>query len=215
MLDWIINNYIEITGAALGILFLIFEIRQNALLWPLGILTSAFYIAIFFNAKFYADMGLQVYYVLISIYGWYYWLKGSKAKQSDRQREEQSEHEKNRSEALAVTRIRPKLALTLLLLTMPLFMLIAYILINFTDSPVPYWDAFTTALSITASWMLARKILEQWFVWILVNAVSLGLYMYKGLYPTVVLFVFYTVLSIVGYYEWKKDIDKQKINAEN
>lgn len=191
MLDWIITNYIEITGAILGVLFLSFEIKQNWWLWPLGILTSLFYIFIFFQAKFYADMGLQVYYVVISIYGWWYWWRGS----SDSQAE------------LPIVRLSSRLGWMLAGLTLPLFALIAFILMRFTDSPVPYWDAFTTALSITATWMLARKILEQWFLWMIVNVVSLVLYVYKGLYPTVVLFAFYAVLSFVGYVQWKKDFD--------
>lgn len=197
MWEWILLNIIEIIGAALGLLFLYFEIKQNALLWPLGVLTSLFYIVIFFKAKFYADMGLQVYYVIISIYGWYYWLKGN---------------EKNAQTLVSVSRISAKLSIILVLVTIPIFLLIAYVLINFSDSPIPYWDAFTTALSITATWMLARKILEQWLVWILVNAVSLGLYLYKGLYPTVVLFAFYTILSFVGYWQWKRDV--KAINHE-
>jgi nicotinamide mononucleotide transporter len=208
MLDWIIKNYVEITGAVLGIIYLYFEIKQNKLLWPLGILTSAFYIVIFFSAKFYADMGLNVYYVVISIYGWYFWMKGGKQKQK------QSESEREKDE-LSVSRITARLAFTLVLVTVPIFILIAYVLVTWTDSPVPYWDAFTTALSITATWMLARKIMEQWLVWIVVNAVSLGLYVYKGLYPTVVLFIFYTVLSVVGYYQWKRDFNKQKNYADN
>ena len=194
--EWLLHHYVEITGALLGILFLYFEIKQNPLLWPLGLLTSAFYIVIFFQAKFYADMGLQVYYVLISIYGWYFWLKGGR---------------RNNNDELPVTRITAKRAFILTLITIPLFLLIAYILISYTDSPLPYWDAFTTALSITATWMLARKILEQWLVWILVNTVSLGLYIYKGLYPTVVLFTFYSLLSVVGYYQWERTLKQQKI----
>lgn len=197
-MDWIINNYIEITGAVLGVLFLFFEIRQSALLWPTGILTSLFYIYIFYTAQFYADMGLQVYYVVVSIYGWYYWLKGKSAE------------DKN----VPLIRLSPRLALILLLITIIVFIVIAYVLLNFTDSPLPYWDAFTTALSVTATWMLARKILEQWWLWIVVNIVSLGLYIYKGLYPTVVLFAFYTVLSFVGYTMWNKTY-KEQVNAES
>jgi nicotinamide mononucleotide transporter len=189
MYDWLVINYIEITGAVLGVLFLFFEIKQNWLLWPLGILTSLFYIFIFYQAKFYADMGLQFYYVLISIYGWYYWWRGGKASEGD---------------SLSIVRLTSYLSWILLGLTIVLFVLISFILVRYTDSPVPYWDAFTTALSITATWMLARKILEQWWLWMLVNSVSLGLYIYKGLYPTVVLFAFYTVLSYVGYVQWMK-----------
>ena len=197
MLDWIIRNYIEITGAVLGVLFLYFEIKQNWWLWPLGVLTSFFYIFIFYQAKFYADMGLQVYYVVISIYGWWYWWRGSS----------------DSKEELPIVRLSSKLAWTLVGLTVPMFVLISFILVRFTDSPVPYWDAFTTAISITATWMLARKILEQWFLWMLVNLVSLVLYVYKGLYPTVVLFAFYSVLSFVGYVQWKRSLSTVKDNT--
>lgn len=187
-MNWIIENYIEILGAVLGVLFLYFEIKQSALLWPTGILTSLFYIYIFYVAKFYADMGLQVYYVLVSIYGWYYWLKGKR----------------EAGEELPVVRLKVRLAWILTVVTLFVFVLIAYVLVNYTDSPLPYWDAFTTSVSIVATWMLARKILEQWWLWIVVNLVSLGLYVYKGLYPTVVLFAFYTVLSFVGLRQWRR-----------
>lgn len=199
MMDWIIVNYIEITGAVLGVLFLFFEIKQNALLWPTGILTSVFYIFIFYKAQFYADMGLQVYYVLISIYGWWYWWRGN----AD-----------NEKEHVPIVRLQTKLAWILFAVSIVLFLLIAYILVSFTDSPLPYWDAFTTSLSITATWMLARKILEQWWLWILVNIVSLGLYIYKGLYPTVVLFAFYAALSVVGYYQWNKSYKQESLDNE-
>lgn len=194
MLDWIIDNYIEITGAVLGVLFLFFEIRQSAWLWPTGILTSLFYIYIFYSAQFYADMGLQVYYVLISIYGWFYWLRGTKD---------------NDGESIPIVRITSSLVWKLAFITLGIFVVIAYVLVNYTDSPLPYWDAFTTSISITATWMLARKILEQWWLWILVNFVSLGLYVYKGLYPTVVLFAFYTILSFVGLRQWRRTLSRQ------
>lgn len=187
-MNWIIDNYIEILGAVLGVLFLYFEIKQSAWLWPTGILTSLFYIYIFFIAKFYADMGLQVYYVFVSIYGWYYWLKGKREVGED----------------LPVVRLQARMAWQLAGITVLLFGLIAYILVNYTDSPLPYWDTFTTSLSIVATWMLARKILEQWWLWIVVNIVSLALYVYKGLYPTVVLFAFYTLLSFVGLRQWRR-----------
>jgi nicotinamide mononucleotide transporter len=97
----------------------------------------------------------------------------------------------------------------LVAITIVIFALLVYVLINFTDSPVPMGDAFTTALSITATWMLARKILDMWWVWMVVNAVSLGLYIYKGLYPTSVLFFFYFTMSIVGYLQWNRFYKEQ------
>lgn len=196
-MDWIINNIVEIIGTISGLIFLYLEIKQNKWLWPLGLLTSVMYIYVFFVAKLYADMSLQFYYVFISIYGWILWSRGVEKKE------------------LPVSQLSRSLFLKLFVASMFIYAIISYILVNFTDGSVPYWDAFTTALSIVATWMLARKILEQWLVWVVVNAVSFGLYIYKGLYPTSVLFFFYTTLAVVGYLQWKKDLKSQETVSGN
>ncbi|MDZ7737673.1 MAG: nicotinamide riboside transporter PnuC [Bacteroidales bacterium] len=190
-MEWFYDHYIEIFGALAGIIYVVLEIRQSIWLWPLGLITSGIYVWVFFSTGFYADMGLQVYYVLISIYGWYWWLRG--AKESD-------------SGTLPVVRIKRKPAALLLLVFLFLFAAIWYILTNYTDSSVPLGDAFTTALSIVATWMLARKIIEHWILWVVADIVSMGLYIYKGLYPTVILFVVYTVMAVIGYREWRKTL---------
>jgi nicotinamide mononucleotide transporter len=84
-------------------------------------------------------------------------------------------------------------------------------LLHLTDSPVPYLDAVSTSLSIVATWMLARKILENWLLWIVADLISTGLYIYKGLWPTTVLFLVYTVLAVVGYFQWKRSLEVQNI----
>jgi nicotinamide mononucleotide transporter len=136
-------------------------------------------------------MGLQVYYVVISIYGWYFWLRGKKPK------EEQQVPVRFTSKSLRIK---------LLIASVVLYVIILYILLKFTDSDVPYMDSLTTALSIVATWMLAKKYIGHWLIWIFVDAVSAGLYVYKGLWPTVVLFIVYTVMALLGYLEWKKDL---------
>lgn len=186
--------WIEIFGVITGILYVILEVKQNRLLWPLGIVTSAAYVYIFFSGKFYADMGLQVYYVLISIYGWYYWSSGGV--KDDRQE-------------LPVVRINRQ-QLILLVLTFILAWVGIYLILDrFTDSTVPLGDSFTTALAIVATWMLTRKIIEQWFLWIIANVVSIALYIYKGLYPTVILYVIYAGMAVYGYLEWKKSMNRR------
>lgn len=90
-----------------------------------------------------------------------------------------------------------------------IFIVIAFILVRFTDSPVPYGDSFTTTLSIIAMWMLAHKYIEQWWLWIAVNVVSTGLYFWKGLYPTALLFVVYSIIPFFGYFKWKKMMVEQ------
>ncbi len=224
-MDWLNQHYIEIFGAVSGIIYVFLEIRQNIWLWPLGIVTSALYIWIFYNSGFYADMGLQWYYLFISIYGWILWSKGK----SESERERKGEGEKGRVlrqaqepldkkileegriiKQLSVSRLGFRTGLVLFAISLILFAGIWLVLERFTDSTIPGWDAFTTALSIVATWMLARKILEHWFIWVLVNIVSVGLYIYKGLFPTVVLFIVYATMAIVGYFEWRKEM---RINA--
>ncbi len=190
---WISENYIEILGAILGIVYIFFSIRQNILTWPVGLLTSILYVWVFLVSKLYADMGLQIYYVVISIYGWYEWLHGN---------------QNNTQSTLKVSRLTTKLGSILSLITAMIFVLIWIILKNFTDSTVPVADALATALSLVATWMLARKILEHWLIWIFVDVFSIGLFWYKELYPTVLLFVVYTVLAVVGFIEWKKEFTK-------
>lgn len=195
MLSWIVANYIEVVGAVFGLIYLYLEIKENMWLWPVGLITSGFYVAVFFSAKLYADMGLQVYYLAISIYGWYKWKYGTGSDTSDN---------------LPIVRLNAGLALKLLVATVLLFFGIAEVLKRFTDSPVPYCDAFTTSLSFVATWMLAKKIIEMWWIWVIANFASLCLFFWRGLYPSVVLFFFYTVMAVVGYYSWKKSLAEQQ-----
>lgn len=192
ILSWLQEHWVEVSGTITGLVYLYFSIRQSILTWPLGLITSALYVYVFFVSKFYADMGLQFYYVVISIYGWYAWLHGN--------------GKTNHHGELKVSRTSFALWGKLFIVNLVLYAGIAYVLINFTDSPVPYWDSFTTALSIVATWMLARKKLEHWLLWVIIDSVSLGLYIYKGLYATTILFFVYTVMAVVGFIEWRKDL---------
>ncbi|MBN2349810.1 MAG: nicotinamide mononucleotide transporter [Bacteroidales bacterium] len=198
---WIFQHYIEVLGTITGLIYLFYSIRGSILLWPFGIFTSALYIYVFFDSKFYADMGLNVYYLLISIYGWYHWLHPDKNDPS------------GKGHNLLISKITKSRSIILFFITLGIFIVLALILRYFTDSELPYWDAFTTAASITATWMLARKILEHWLIWIVVDAVSAGLYVYKGLFPTVLLFLVYTIMAIIGYIQWKKEWRKIQLET--
>jgi nicotinamide mononucleotide transporter len=192
--EWLLSNRIELLGAILGILYVVLSIRQNIFTWPTGLLTSALYIVVFFKSALYASMALQVYYVFISIYGWYFWLRGKNTN--------------NKSQA-TVQNISRKLLVRIGIVTILIYGFILFILINFSDSDVPFMDSLTTSLSITATWMLARKYIENWLIWIFVDIVSSGLYIYKNLWPTVILFSVYTVMAFIGYVEWKKDLKSE------
>lgn len=192
--DWLSNNYIELFGAVTGIIYVFLEIRQTIWLWPVGILTSAVYIWVFFTGKIYADMSLQGYYLVISIFGWYWWLKGTGQK------------EEGEREELQVTRLNLRTGVVLAIVFVLLYAVMWLGLTRLTDSPVPVRDAFITSLSIIATWMLARKIYEHWYLWIVVNFVSAVLFLTRGLYPTVILYVVYGIMSFAGLIEWRKTI---------
>ena len=185
-------NWIELLGSVLSIIYLYLSIKQKASLWIFGFLCSALYVVVFFQSKFYADMSLQFYYLGVSVFGWISWKAGKP---------------ENRKE-LPVKRTTPLSGAIILVIALVLYFLYYFILSEYTDSPLPKADSFTTALSIVATWMLARKMIEHWWLWIIVDSVSAGLYFYKALYPTAILFVIYTIMAIIGYLQWKKSLSK-------
>lgn len=185
-------NWIELLGSVLSIIYLYLSIKQKASLWIFGFLCSALYVVVFFQSKFYADMSLQFYYLGVSVFGWISWKAGKP---------------ENRKE-LPVKRTTPLSGVIILLIALILYFVYYFILAGYTDSPLPKADSFTTALSIVATWMLARKMIEHWWLWIIVDSVSAGLYFYRALYPTAILFVIYTIMAIIGYLQWKKSLSK-------
>jgi len=184
---------IEIIGAVIGLLYLYLEYKADKWLWPVGVIMPVVYVWIFYQSKFYADMGINVYYFFASIYGWIYWTR----------------HKQQDEQELPITRTPRRHILPLAITGTALFVAIAFILVRYTDSPVPYGDSFTTALSIPGMWLLARKHVEQWGCWFVVNLVSCGLYLWKGLYPTSILFAIYTAISVFGYFKWKRMMQHQ------
>jgi nicotinamide mononucleotide transporter len=207
--NWITNNLIEVFGAVTGIIYVFLEIRQTIWLWPVGIITSAVYIWVFFTSKFYADMSLQGYYLVISILGWYWWAEGTwhgaKGSENAKEGETGRRGELEKTE-LQVTRLKLKTGAVLSVVFVMLFTLMWLVLTRLTDSPVPVRDSFITSLSIVATWMLARKIYEHWYLWIVVNFVSAFLFLTRGLFPTFILYIVYGIMSFAGLAAWKKTI---------
>ena len=190
--DWAFSNKTELAGTIFGLLSVWFSIRQSLITWPTGILTSFLYCVVFLEAKFYAGMVLQLYYLLISIYGWWNWTHGGPADSGEAK--------------LLISLTNKTLWIRLFCLNL-LFVFIIYCLLDrYTDSPIPFGDAFTTSLSIIATWMLARKKIEHWLLWIFVDLISASLYYYRGLYVTVFLFMVYTLMAVAGFYEWQKEL---------
>lgn len=190
------EQVLEYFGVLSGLVYLLLEIRQHRAMWIVGFLTSLLYVFVFFFSKIYADMGLNVYYVAISIYGFWKWTRQSK--NNDKAKELPANN------SILYRHITTRLFIGVLLTILCLFGLIYFILYYFTDSPIPVGDAFTTAVGIVATWMLARRIIEHWVFWVIVNFASVYLFYLRGLYPTMFLYLCYAVLAIAGYFTWKK-----------
>ena len=184
---------LEFVGLIIGLLYLYLEYKANIWLWPVGVIMPLVYIVIFYQSKFYADMGIYIYYFFASIYGWYIWSKSIK-----------------KTDEVLISQLPIRYLGKMTAIFAVLFAAIAFVLIRFTDSPVPYGDSLTTALSIIAMWMLAHKYIEQWLLWIAVNVISTGLYFWKGLDTTAVLFIVYSIIPIFGYFKWKRMMVEQE-----
>ena len=185
---------LEIAGTIIGIIYLWQEYNTSIYLWITGIIMPTIYLFVYYNAGLYADFGINIYYLIIAVYGWLSWKYSfGITKQKER----------TQAEELMISRIPTKKVYILLLLFVLVWLSISFILKRYTDSTVPVTDAFTTALSIIGMYMLARKYLEQWIVWAIVDIVCVGLYFYKELYFTSVLYAIYTIIAIFGYRKWK------------
>lgn len=188
-------NYLEIIGTLIGLIYLWLEYKASIYLWIASIIMPAIYVFVYYKAGLYADFGINVYYLIATAYGWLTWKYGIK---------------KSDQPELPITCLPLKYLPLLTAVFFFAFFGIAYLLINHTDSNVPWLDSFTTSLSIIGMWMLARKYVEQWWVWVLVDVVCCGLYIYKELYFTSGLYGLYSIIAIFGYQKWKRMMEDGK-----
>ena len=208
------EHALEIIGTLVGLLYLWLEYRASIYLWIAGIIMPAVYIFVYYDAGLYADFGINIYYLGAAIYGWMMWKYGTFLRRKIlRQKAPVQQVEDRRTEGqkeLPITRMPVRYLLPLTVIFAAALLGIAWILVNFTDSNVPWLDSFTTAMSIIGMWMLARKYVEQWWAWIAVDVVSTGLYIYKGLDFTAGLYGLYTIIAIFGYFKWRNMINNDE-----
>jgi nicotinamide mononucleotide transporter len=178
---------IETLAVVLAIIYLFLAIKENSLCWYFVFLSAAIYIWIFINSSLYMASLLNIYYAIMSIYGLYQWRRGGV-----------------RKSGLPIKCLSSSHHIFIIISVISLSLFIGYFLGSHTDSKLPYLDSFAALSSIVTTIMVARKILENWLYWIAIDAVSIYLYFSQDLYQTAILFVLYMILSIMGYYEWRK-----------
>jgi len=194
-MHWLQMHYLKIfewLATITGFLYIFYTIREDIRLWFYGIISSALFALVFFKSSLYANSFLYIYYVIIGFYGWYAWSRSEKGK--------------DKAKRLTIHR-SPVLQLIAYIAVSVLFAFPVYfILKKFSDSDAPSIDALLTTGGMVATWMLTRKLIEQWIFWIVIDLIWCGLMIYKGMYPSLLLFIAYTILAFKGYFEWKKEL---------
>jgi nicotinamide mononucleotide transporter len=185
-------NWLEVWGFITGAACVWLQVKENAWNWPIGITNNILYVVVFYRSGLFADTGLQIVFIIVSIYGWWAWLRGG----------EQHTH-------LNVSRTSATQATVLTVLTIVATVGIWWLLRTYTPSTVPWWDSLVTSLSIIATYMLGRKMLENWVIWNIANVISMALYIYKHLYLTTVLYAVFFAMCTAGFIRWRKELESE------
>lgn len=190
-MPFLANHWLDITTTALGLAYILLEYKASVWMWVVGFFMQSLGIVLYYQKGLYADCGMEFYYLAMTIYGFIAWMR-----------------HKQKTADLPIRHIPMRMAFIWIGIGLALWLIIYLLLSHFTNSNVPVADAFTTALSVVGIWALARKYLEQWFVWIVVDVVTCGLYFYKGIPFKASLYALYVVIAVFGYFAWKKKLVK-------
>jgi nicotinamide mononucleotide transporter len=185
-----IMTILEFAAVIFGLLSVYLTTKQNIWCWPTGIVMVILYIIIFANVQLYSDMLENIIYIFLQIYGWYYWVLGGK----DKKKQDKVPVKKLALEGIIFW------AFVIAIGTI----ILGYIMDVYAGASLPYWDALTTVMSLTAQWLMGKKILESWFLWITVDVMALFIYSIKGLYMTTGLYALFLCLAIIGFFKWRK-----------
>ena len=197
MQEFLAAHWLDILTTTLGLAYIILEYRASIRLWAVGFAMQSLGIVLYYQKGLYADCGMEFYYLVMTVYGWWNWAR--------------SEERGSRSEDRIPIRHFPlRLAAVWGIATLAIWAALYAFLVFFTDSRVPVADSFTTALSFVGIWALARKYLEQWLIWIVVDLVTCGLYFYKDIPFKASLYGLYVVIAVAGYRKWKKMMKKEE-----
>lgn len=190
-MTFLYEHWLDIVTTVLGLAYILLEYKASVWMWLVGFLMQALGIVLYYQKGLYADCGMEFYYLAVTIYGYWKWIHGTSSNAAE-------------SGELKIRHFPSRLVLPWTLLILGVWGIMYWFLNTFTDSTVPMLDSFTTALSIVGIWALAHKYLEQWFIWIVVDMFTCGLYFYKDIPFKASLYALYVVIAIFGYFKWQK-----------
>ena len=203
MMEFLTAHWLDITTTVLGLAYILLEYKASAWMWVVGFAMQALGIVLYYEKGLYADCGMEFYYLAMTVYGWWRWVRHEELSVSETS---QGDSPSVKQESLPVSRFPSRLILPWLVIIVVIWGIIYWILVTFTNSNVPLADSFTTALSIVGIWALAHKFLEQWFIWIAVDVVTSALYFYKDIPFKASLYALYVIIAIFGYRKWREMI---------
>jgi nicotinamide mononucleotide transporter len=185
------SSCLEFVAVAAGIVSVFLSVREHIWSWPTAIVNVSLFFALFYQSGLYSDMGLQLVYLTLSIYGWYEWLYGGEGRTR-----------------LLVSRTPKRLWATLAAIAVVVWAALGALTSRLPGVSLPYVDAATTTTSLVAQWMMTRKLLENWTLWIIVDVAYVGMFLFKGLYLTAANYGVYFILAVAGHVAWKRSLER-------
>ncbi|RBQ27993.1 nicotinamide mononucleotide transporter [Aliarcobacter vitoriensis] len=183
-------SYFELTAVFLSILYLLLAIRQNIWCWICAFFSTLIYTILFFDSSLFMSSLLNAYYLIMSFYGFYIWKYGNK----------------ENNKVLKISSLSVKTNFKIIISLSLFSLMIGYFMKNYTNASFAYLDSFITIFALATTFMMTRKILENWIYWIFIDSASIYLYFQKEFYFTSVLFLIYTILAIFAFITWKKEM---------
>lgn len=188
----------EMLAVFLSISYILLAIKQNLWSWVAAFFSTLIYSILFFDASLLMDSALNIFYLVMAVYGWYSWKYGNI---------------KAQNEQLKITTYGITNNFKVIGILILISIVLGYIMANYTSADFAYLDTFTTVFAVFATYMLAKKVLENWIYWVVIDTVSIYIYIQKGFYLTAVLFAIYTVLACVAYIQWKKEYKNLELKS--
>ena len=203
-MDFFIAHWLDIVTTVLGLAYILLEYRASLWMWVVGFAMQALGIVLYYQKGLYADCGMEFYYLSMTVYGYWKWVRGNQRDRSFDTSADSSDPQPPNLGGLEITHIPLRLLACWSVIMAAVWALIYWLLVTYTNSNVPLADSFTTALSLVGIWALAHKYLEQWFIWIAVDVVTSILYFYKDIPFKASLYALYVIIAIFGYMKWRR-----------
>lgn len=193
-------GYIELVAVVTALAYVIFAAQGSLWCWPAAMISTVLYTVIFYEYYLWSDSALQIYYFAMAIYGWWNWQKNKETSVN--------------TEVIEIAEYQLAFHIKAIILLTIASLGVGYLMDNFTPTDFPYLDAATTVFAVFGTYLVAKRVIENWLYWVVIDLVSIYLYLEKGLVPTAALFIVYVFIASYAYYNWRKMLTKQKQSAE-